>query len=405
MNQSKPKGFAFDSPDAAIEALLGRIGPVPTETVGLDSSIGRVLAERIETDRPSPSVDLSAMDGYAVRLAGLKPGKIAVGGDVMIGRKPPPMPDDAALRIVTGAPVPAGADAVIKREDLEELGDSIELDAQTLGQVQEGQNIRRRAENAEQGHTVLEPGELITPAAAAALGFFGKTQPLVYRRVRIGIVTTGDEVLLVSQEPSEWEIRDSNGTALRAMFSTAPWAEVVKSEHAIDDRDEIQRTVEDVLDSCDALVMTGGVSMGDRDFVPGVLRDVGAEVVFHKLPQRPGKPILGAVGPRGQAILALPGNPVSVLVTARRIAADVLAHQAGLKQVKNLAAVSLTNADDKKLNMWWHRAVRLVEPGQAELLAGRGSGDLVHVATSDGFVEIPPHSTGPGPWPFYPWSL
>jgi molybdopterin biosynthesis enzyme len=145
--------------------------------------------------------------------------------------------------------------------------------------------------------------------------------------------------------------------------------------------------------------------MGDRDFVPRALEILGAAVVFHRLPQRPGRPVLGALLADGKPVLALPGNPLSVLVTARRIATPVLSRLAGLVQALPPPSVTLDASDVRALDLWWHRLVRLTGPGRASLVEAASSGDFVAGARSAGFVETPPGATGTGPWPFYAWPL
>jgi molybdopterin molybdotransferase len=167
----------------------------------------------------------------------------------------------------------------------------------------------------------------------------------------------------------------------------------------------MQRLVVNTLAWCDAVLLTGGVSAGQYDFVPDVIAAIGGETIFHRLPLRPGAPVFGAVGPKGQAILGLPGNPVSVLVTARRLAWFALMRLAGFAEPRpRVPVVGLSNVDGKSLKDWWCRMVRLTGAGQAELVPTRGSGDVVSMGRSDGFVEVPPETTGAGPWPFYSWE-
>src|SRR5262249_19811723 len=147
----------------------------------------------------------------------------------------------------------------------------------------------------------------------------------------------------------------------------------------------------------------GGVSMGERDLVPAALRDLGVRVIFHRLPQRPGQPLLAGVASGGRPVLALPGNPVSVLVTARRFACAALARRAGASALDQPAIVPLERGDDASIALWWHRPARLFAPGRAELVATRGSGDVASIARSDGFVEMPPNAKGAGPWSWFPW--
>lgn len=146
--------------------------------------------------------------------------------------------------------------------------------------------------------------------------------------------------------------------------------------------------------------------MGHRDIVPEVLASLGVERVFHRVSQRPGKPLWAGIGPRGQAVLALPGNPVSVMVTARRFGAPALGRLAGVDRFGGPdGSVALEGADERAIPLWLHRLVRLSVPGRAERVATRGSGDVIGAAMSDGFVEMPPGETGAGPWPFYAWRL
>lgn len=395
----------FDSPAAAVAAMLELIGPVGSERVPLGEATGRVLAEAIRADRPSPAVDVSAMDGYALRLASLVPGRLRVAADVAIGREPPPWPPASVLRIVTGAAVPEGAYAVVKREDVEEHGDAITLTGAAISAINPGSNIRRRGENCGSGEMVAPAGREVDAPIIGAAATFGCSGLSVSRRVRVGVLVTGDEVVDPSETPTPWQIRDSNGSAVMSLLGRVGWMEVAAARRSADEPGLLRRAVAGLLESSDAIVLTGGVSMGPKDFVPGILAELGARIVFHRVPQRPGKPVLGGVFPGGRPVMALPGNPVSVMVTARRMAAPVLARLAGLTRAMPPGLVRVTNADRKRLHLWWHRPVRIVEPGVAELVAGMGSGDVVSAAASDGFVEIPPEQSGEGPWPFYSWRI
>jgi len=399
-------GFAYDTPGRALHAVLDRLEPVDAEQVALHDAAGRVLSEAVRADRPSPACDVSAMDGYAVRSA--ETGTwLNVVGEVAIGKPPPPMPDGrggpATLRIFTGGPVPAGCEAVIPREQVEEQPEAIRLPADLT--IKPGQHIRRRGENGQAGQTIITPGTPITPAVAAALAACGIAEPRVHRRVRLAAIVTGSEVHQVTADVEPWQLRDSNGPALVALLADRPWIEWRGVERAADDRPRLRDAIAAMLDTSDALLLTGGVSMGDYDLVPDILAELGCEIVFHKLPIRPGKPALGAIGPQGQAVLGLPGNPVSVMATARRLALPTLRHRAGFAQPDPPApGLTLINPDEKQLALHWSRPVRLVAHGQAELIATRGSGDIINTARSDGFIEMPANQTGPGPWPFYRWA-
>lgn len=401
---SIPSGFTFASPDEALAALCAQIRPVESERVALQQAVGRILAEPIRADRPSPACDVSAMDGYAIGREDLKPGCIPVAGDIAIGTPAPPLPAGAVLRIVTGACVPEQACAVIRREDCIELGSQIELTEASLSAVSKSANIRRRGENCPAGTVITPAGTLLNPAAIAGLASVGAASPLLYRKVRLAILVTGDEVLPTDASPEPWQLRDSNGPALHAMFSRHAWIGPIALRRVHDELDALVEALRAEMDGSDAIICTGGVSMGQRDFVPAALRAIGGQVVFHRLPQRPGKPVLAAVTASGKPLLGLPGNPVSVLVTATRLALPALRARAGLSSRHPGSLVHIRNHDAATLRLWWFRPVRLVAPAQVELLPTRGSGDIPSVAASDGFVQIPPGAAPDQPVEFYPWG-
>ncbi|HHN77441.1 MAG TPA: molybdopterin molybdenumtransferase MoeA [Phycisphaerales bacterium] len=304
---------------------------------------------------------------------------------------------------MTGAPVPEGVFAVIRREDCVEHADRIEITEATIAAAPAGANIRRLGENCAAGAEITPAGTLVTGPCLGALATVGVTEPVVRRRVRVAVLVTGDEVLPVDSRPEPWQLRDSNGPALAGLLSRHAWLDVDLRPRVADDERTLREAFESALADADAVICTGGVSMGGKDFVPAVVRAAGAEVVFHRLPQKPGKPALGAVSPEGKPILGLPGNPVSVLVTGRRLGLPVLARRAGMIGAPHPTLVRLTSRDPKTLKLWWHRPVRLTGPGEAELIPTKGSGDIPSASASDGFVEIPPNDSGEGPFPFYAW--
>jgi molybdopterin molybdotransferase len=399
------QAFRFASPAEAVDAITARLSPPGVEHIPLSGSTGRILAAPLLTDRPSPACDVSAMDGFAVRTEDLARHQLPIRGDVLIGREPPIIEPGASLRIVTGAPIPVGADAVIRCEDVAEHAGTIIFAPEVARSTRRFANIRRSGENAAQGALVATAGCAIRPPLAAALSAFGIASVPVYRRPRVAIITTGDEVLPASASPTPWQLRDSNGPALLNLLSSAPWLQPQQPRHAPDDPRLIRDLIEAALQTADALLLTGGVSMGVRDFVPSVLQELGAEILFHKLPQRPGKPILAAISRRGQPILGLPGNPLSVMITARRIAIPAFLHLAGSTRAESPALVHIEEPDGRTLPLWWHRPAILTGPGRVRLCASVGSGDIAGSATSDGFVELPPELAAEGGTScrFYPW--
>ncbi|MEM1068128.1 MAG: molybdopterin molybdotransferase MoeA [Planctomycetota bacterium] len=397
--------FRFQHPEHALESLVEKLAPV-VQKERTSESTGRVLASPVTADRDSPAADVSAMDGYAIRMSELQTDQpVSIEGESSPGAPPPTFQPGKAVRIFTGAIVPSGAEAVIKREDTIESGSEIQfLDAALKNQL--GQHIRRAGENALAGSDVVEAGTLLNAAHQATLANFGCSAADVYHRVRVAVLTTGDEVGIPEGEsPEPWQLRNSNRASIAALLNTFPWIRVCKVSHAVDQREILKNEIQQCLTSSDALLLTGGVSMGDYDYVPEVIREVGGEILFHGLPIRPGRPILGAATADGKLILGLPGNPVSATVGCRRMALPLLAKISG-QQVWNRprSVVRLSNPSDKTIPLHWMKLVRLTEPGIAEVVSSQGSGDLVALGRSDGFVELPPDQTGEGPWPYFSWS-
>jgi molybdopterin molybdotransferase len=276
-----------------------------------------------------------------------------------------------------------------------------------------GDHIRHRGENAAEGLGVLEPGQSLTPAAVAALASLRSTPVSVFRKVRVAAIVTGDELLAATDDhqapaPEAWRLRDSNGPTLASLVRPLAYAEMAPLRHVGDSADDTRCALEGLLGDdagADVIVLTGGVSKGDYDCVPDVIRSLGGEVVFHGLRLRPGKPALAAmIG--DTPVLGLPGNPVSVMVTARTLLGPVLRRRSG-HAIAELPPrfVTLTSLHDKPLDLEWRRLVLLANHGTATLCPVCGSGDMIGGATSDGFVVIPPGIVGPGPFAFYPWNL
>lgn len=408
MSRAAQTTMSADAPatphDQALAELCASIEPVETERIAWVEARQRVLAEPVTLDRPSPACDVSAMDGYAVRLADLNRSALPVRSEVSAGSRAMEMPHGAAVRIFTGAMVPAGADAVIQREHVVESPSEIQF-PQAL-EVKPGQHIRRAGENAAAGAVMAAAGRCITAPVHAAMASCGWAEVAVHRRVRLGILTTGNEVLSIHDAPNPWELRDGNGPALRALFDRAGWLDPLEPKHAPDRPEAIAAAIRSLLDSCDALFLTGGVSAGDHDYVPGVLRELGIRIGFHRLPIRPGGPLLGAVDGAGRPIFGLPGNPVSAMVTARRFAAAALRRRAGFTEaLPTPPRVTIVSEARAPSSLTWFPLVTIGVDGHARLVPTRGSGDWVAAAASAGFVEVPPGEPVAGPRPAFAWSL
>jgi len=430
-----------NSPREAIDAARAQVQVVATETIPLAQCNGRVLAQAIHADRDSPALDVSAMDGFAVRMADLivmaganglpmgAPEKIneaMVGGgtanvreesagmsEAMIGHAQIQMRAGHAVRIVTGAPIPIGADVVVRYEDVvvNNGGVRLMIEAST---IKTGANIRRGGENAKCGDEIARAGVVIGAATIGAMASFGVAQVVVRKRVRVALVTTGDELVGAQDQPQPWQVRDSNGPVLESLLGAHAWIEIVSRTHARDDADSLADTLTRAMDIADAVILTGGVSMGHKDFVPQVAARLGARTIFHKLAQRPGRPMFAAVRPvvggiAPRLILGLPGNPVSVMVTARRLGLEILGALAGISTAHFAAHTrGVANADNATLPMWWYRlvgeSVNADGVNELHLLSGKGSGDIAAAASSVGFVEVAPGQHTVGAHNFYAWK-
>lgn len=390
-----------------IDELAGSLQTVSTVRVRLVEAVGRVLAADITADRDSPAADVSAMDGYALRSSDLQAGaELRVAGESKPGSPPPPAPlPGEAIRIFTGAIVPSGCDSVVRREDVSESPERIEIASR--GDLPSGSHIRFRGENTTAGATVLSAGAILHAGCVAAAANFGAATVEIARAVRVQTIVTGDELLGIDEAVQPWQLRDSNGPTLAALLRPHRWIERLPAEHVVDDLEALSHAIQRGLRNADALLLTGGVSMGDYDFVPAAVAAAGGRQVFHKLPIRPGKPIFGAVGPAGQLILGLPGNPVSAAVGAVRFGVPLLRRIARCEPwlpPRPRVELQSDGGPSKILPLHWFRLVRLAANGTAERVATRGSGDLVSLALSSGFIEQPPNTTGPGPWPYWSWT-
>lgn len=289
------------------------------ETVALDHlALGRVLAEDVVSDVDSPPHDKALMDGYAVRAADLSDGRgrLAVVEEITAGRVPRhALGPGQAARIMTGAPVPVGADAVVQVEHTRSPDDgSVEIDS---GPVRAGQNVLPQGREMRRGETVLPEGTVLRPAEFGLLATMGRAEVRVVFAPVVCVLSTGDEVVDAAQVPGPGQIRNGNGPMLVAQVARAGGTPHFLGI-ARDEVDELRQRISEGL-VADALVLSGGVSAGKRDLVPAVLQELGVRAHFHKVEMKPGKPMLFGSQPYEEGdgstfVFGLPGNPVSSLV-------------------------------------------------------------------------------------------
>src|SRR6266542_769973 len=306
----------------AIQIVKEQTRPLPPERVLLKDARGRILAEDIIADTDLPPFDRSQMDGYAVQAVDTQnaPVRLPIAGESAAGRGwHQQMKPGEAVRIMTGAPLPAGADSVQQVELTRESDGFVEI----LEPVQRGRSIVRRASEIGQGATVLRAGESIGAAMVAALASFGCAEVTVGRRPRVAVLATGSELVSVDQTPGQDQIRDSNNYSIGA-YAELAGATVERLPLAGDEIDLLSDEIAAAATKSDVVVTSGGVSMGVYDFTKDALKKLQAEIFFERVALRPGKPTVFARLPNGTLVFGLPGNPVSVSVTFNLFARTAL---------------------------------------------------------------------------------
>jgi molybdopterin molybdotransferase len=290
--------------------ILAFVSPLGVESVHIEEALGRVLAEPLRSDRELPPWDNSEMDGYAVRATdAAAPVTLALQGEVAAGQLiSEPLRKGHAFRIFTGAPLPPEADAVVKQEDVEAQGREVRLRAP----VRVGQSVRPRGSDVALGETVLAAGAVIGAGEIGLCAALGRTQVVVRRRPTVAILSTGDELVEADRSPGPGQIVNSNSHAVAALVREAG-GQPVRLGIARDDRAEIAARLREAR-FADVLLTIGGVSVGEHDHVREVLGELGCELRFWKVNMKPGKPLVFGVW-EGRAVMGLPGNPISSMVT------------------------------------------------------------------------------------------
>jgi molybdopterin molybdotransferase len=357
----------------------------PMEDVALDAAAARVLAVDVAADRDSPALDRSARDGYAVRAADL-PGELAVIGEVRAGERfVGAVGPGQAVEIMTGAPVPAGADAVVMVEDTHAGNGRVRIDRG----VQPAQAINRRGSEAAAGEIVLRAGTRLDYTGIAALAAFGHSRVAVYRRPTVAIVATGDEIVEVEETPAEFQIRNSNAHSLAAQVTRAGGAPVILPLS----RDTVEHTRQMVSHGfeADLLLISGGVSAGKYDVVEEVLAGIGAEFYFDRVLIQPGQPLVFGRA-LGKFFFGLPGNPSSTMVTFEVFARAALELLGGETETALMMPwARLTREFRHRPGLTRFLPARLTADGaEVTPVAWHGSGDIPALTRANAFLVADP---------------
>ena len=394
--------LSFEDARRAVEGQAALVQPPETEIIDLVDAAERVLADSVVADRDLPPFPRSTRDGYAVRSVDLRklPTILEVIGEVKAGEKPEKIPigigTGQAVSIMTGAPVPAGGDAVVMVEYTSQRGTKVEV---TRGVVA-GENIVPRGAEASHGALLVERGSRLTDASIALAASVGKSKLQVYKRPKVAVLTTGDEIVEVDADPGPTQIRNSNSYSLAVQIRRAS-GDPIPFPIAPDELLGLRRSIEQGLAS-DLLLMTGGVSMGRYDLVEQVLAELHAEFFFTGAKIQPGRPVVfgrGASPARAESnpatyFFGLPGNPVSTMVTFELFARPMLEAVSGMSPRK-LVFVYAKLKSEIIVKPGLKRFLPAILSGEFEqsevaLVPWQGSGDIAATARANCYIVIPP---------------
>jgi len=374
---------------------LSEAAPAPTqsESVALRQLAGRVLAQDVHASLDMPSADNSAMDGYAVRIADLRAGDaVIVSQTVYAGEAPSRLEQDTVARVFTGSLVPQGADTVIMQEDVAAEGDQVTIS----GQHTMGQHIRRRGEDMRSGALLLAAGTRLDAAHIALLATQGLAEVPVFPQLRVGILTTGDELVPPGAPRSEHQIYNSNAAMLTALVE-GMGAQATTVLHARDDMASHTDAFKTLAEQCDLVLSVGGVSVGDKDIVKPALHALGATLDMWRVRMKPGKPVALA-HLNGVPVVGLPGNPVSAYAVFTLLVTPLIRRMQGRTDIFPYVSHVTLRTDQPRQDAreeFLRAQLHLVTGSNAELMlfARQGSGVVGSLAWASGLARIPAGTT------------
>lgn len=374
----------------ASAAIRDAMPDFPVASTPLLDARGRILRQTVVAERDQPPFDRVMMDGIAVRYSDFADGlrdfpiqAMQAAGDPVLS-----LEDGHCIEIMTGASLPENADCIVPVERVSLRGKLATTAADY--EAERGQFIHPRASDHAEGTELLSPGKRITPMDIAVIASAGLTEVEVSRAPVIRVISTGNELVAPGDAIEPHQIRLSNGPAIQAMLGEHGF-EQCRHDHLADEPAVLRERIAVHLDEADVLILSGGVSMGKADYVPEVLAGLGVKVVFHKVAQRPGKPMWFGMGPDRQVVFALPGNPVSALVCCRQYVVPALAAASvAATEPPQFASLSADVAFSPDLTCF--QPVRLISNAAGQVLAmpvkTNTSGDFTALSATDGYVEL-----------------
>jgi gephyrin len=364
---------------------------LPSESVDLIDAPGRIIAEPLVADRDLPPFRASTMDGFAVIADDVSPWREIIGDQFAGDMQAIEVTEGTCARIMTGAPVPKGADSVVPVENTELRDDHVIIDEDT---IVEGANIRPIGSDLREGDVLIEAGTILGPAEVGLLASLGQARVSVIRKPKVSVLSTGDELVEPDQEPGPGQIRDSNRFSLKAA-AEAFGCEVIFCGHGPDEEDRLRSLVTDLMDQSDIVITSGGVSVGDKDLLKTLFMELG-DVHFQRLFMKPGKP-LNFMTSGETLVFGLPGNPVSALVGFEvfiKTAIRIITGQPSA--APRLATVRLAEGVQSSDRIEYMRAIVSTDEGGtlwARTTGPQQSARLMSLVGANAFILIAPRDT------------
>lgn len=373
----------------AFEYIMQTSATTSCEMVDISEADGRVLMETIIADRPFPPFDRITMDGIAINYDDYANGNrsFVIQGIQAAGDPQKTLTGGCCIEVMTGTVLPANADTVIPYEHLQQTGNAFIV----INEAERLQNVHRKASDVSEGEVLLDNGIIIGGAEIAVLASVGKQQVVVSKKLKVALVATGNELVPVNQRPEAHQIRISNVYALKAVLNNHNTTCTIF--HLNDDKKELLQSFSGLFTEYDLIICSGGVSAGKLDYIPEVLSTLGVDIKFHKVKQRPGKPLLFAVSKNNVLFFGLPGNPVSGFMCLHRYVIPWIHQTLGIKRpVEPVKAVLKEDIFfDKPLAFF--PPVYITTSNDGILIADphltNGSGDFATLTSANAFLELP----------------
>ena len=395
--------------ESATELINRHIVRPDKQKVSLNHLAGKTLAEPIKAERDGPPFDRVAMDGIAVCYKSFIDGYAKIEGIQQAGYPPLSLKQSGnVIEVTTGAILPHGTDTIVPYEDIV-IGQGL-VTLKKESSLKKGSHIHCQGSDYGQGTLLLKEGTCLNSTSVALIAGQGSCEEVVFKLPKVAIVSTGDELVMPGNKCEEWQIWHSNLYGIQVELMNIGFTkEDLDFYHIKDDRKEMRRLLTEIFKTHQIIILSGGVSKGKYDFVTAVMSDLKVKEIFHRVRQKPGRPMYFGVKSTGQNIFGLPGNPISSLVCTRKYIIPALQKALGLKARYCFAVLEEDIPFKKNLCLFKEVTVSFDNTGQlrAYPVFTNGSGDFFNLAKSDGFLQLPAEETiykKGDVFPFFSWA-